>query len=67
MFVTVDKHQRFKSFYQSKDIYQAWSFVQQYWKGNFKTADYCISTNCGLRCFQLCDQKAFGPFASKAV
>jgi len=27
IFVTVDKHQRFKSFYQANDIYQAWTFV----------------------------------------
>jgi len=29
IFVTVDKHQRFKIFYQSNDIYQALIFVQQ--------------------------------------
>jgi len=29
IFVTVDKHQGFKSFYQSNNIYQAWTFVQQ--------------------------------------
>jgi len=31
IFVTVDKHQGFKSL-QSNDIYQAWTFVQQRWK-----------------------------------
>jgi len=32
IFVTADKHQLFKIFNQSNDIYQAWTFVQQRWQ-----------------------------------
>ena len=32
MFVTVDKHQSFKSFTRSNDIYQIWTLVQQRWE-----------------------------------
>jgi len=31
MFVTVDKHQHFKSFISEKSSYQAWILVQQRW------------------------------------
>ena len=56
IFVTVNKHQHFKSFtsqmtsirLEHSSCNAEWSFVS-----NFKIADYFF--NCGLRCFQLCD------------